>query len=113
MLLDAAVMEMQQYSSVVSQLDMTSKRPEAKARASSPNCDPAGSGATTQPTQNKSQQQPTSETGARPKVKSRPAEAVTTVEDTPTKSNETNQSTNGEQDEVRKRRLERFGANAE
>ena len=111
MLLDAAVMEMQQYSSVVSQLDMTSKRPEAVTRASLPNSNPSGKGAT-QPPENNSQTQPSSETGARPKVKSRPAEASASQDDTATKSNEAN-PTNGEQDEVRKRRLERFGANAE
>ena len=111
-LLDAAVMEMQQYSSVVSQLDMTSKRPEAATRASVPNSDP-GAGSEDTTSQNKSQQQPTSETGARPKIKSRPVEAATTEENTSTKANETNQPANGEHDEVRKRRLERFGANAE
>lgn len=92
-LLDAAVMEMQQYSSVVSQLDMTSKRPEATVKASVPSPPEAESSlestgaAVVQP-----------DTGARPKIRSEKKEGS---------------PNDGEQDQLRRRRLERFGANTE
>eukprot|EP00093_Oithona_nana_P009345 09345.XXX_221603_219648_1 [CDS] Oithona nana genome sequencing. len=110
-LLDAAVMEMQQYSSVVSQLDMTSlRRSEAMPRSSSSNSNavvastpPSTASSSSSPQEPLSQ--PTSETGARPKVKPEKPK-----EDNNCDSSET---TNDEQDEVRKRRLERFGAQVE
>merc|ERR1712004_883590 len=107
-LLDAAVMEMQQYSSVVSQLDMTSlRRSEAMPRSSSSNSNavvasPPPSTASSSSSPQEPLSQPTSETGARPKVKPEKPK-----EDNNCDSSET---TNDEQDEVRKRRLERFGA---
>lgn len=88
-LLDAAVMEMQQYSSVVSQLDVSSRRPSPAATV-----EPSRSADAS--TANPPKPQPTAETGARPKVK---AEDKNTTE-SDTKSDEN--------DQVRKRRLERF-----
>lgn len=108
-LLDAAVMEMQQYSSVVSQLDMTSlRRSEAMPRSSSSNSNAVVASpppSTASSSSSLQEPQPTSETGARPKVKPEKPK-----EDNNCDSSET---TNDEQDEVRKRRLERFGAQAE
>merc|ERR1712012_588627 len=76
-LLDAAVMEMQQYSSVVSQLEMTSlRRPEAMPRSSSSNSNAEAAASSSSSTPSSQQEQPPSppvapsETGARPKVKS-------------------------------------------
>ena len=108
-LLDAAVMEMQQYSSVVSQLEMTSlRRSEAMPRSSSSsnsNAEAAASSSSSTP-QEEPLSQPKSETGARPKVKP----------EKPKDNNcDSSEATNDddEQDKVRKRRLERFEAQIE
>ena len=138
-LLDAAVMEMQQYSSVVSQLDTVTSRsranfsnatasvpPPAPASAASPAT--ADSSSTEEPTvvvtslnnsdettsttgpedtttANKPLLLPTAETGARPKVKSQQDNQAKKedIDDSGDKSTD-------DQDEVRKRRLERFGS---
>ena len=138
-LLDAAVMEMQQYSSVVSQLDIVTSRsranfsnatasvppPPAPASAASPAT--ADSSSTEEPTvvvtslnnsdettsttgpedttANKPLLLPTAETGARPKVKSQQENQAKKedIDDSGDKSTD-------DQDEVRKRRLERFGS---
>ena len=134
-LLDAAVMEMQQYSSVVSQLDTVASRSRANfsnatasvpvpASAASPAT--ADSSSTEEPTvvatslnnsdettsttgpedttANKPLLLPTAETGARPKVKSQDNQAKKEdIDDSGDKSTD-------DQDEVRKRRLERFGS---
>lgn len=144
-LLDAAVMEMQQYSSVVSQLDTVSSRsranftnatasvPPPPASTASPTTADSGSSSpitplsteeptvvvtslnnsdettsTTGPedtTANKPLLLPTAETGARPKVKSQ--------QDNQAKKEDIDESGDksaDDQDEVRKRRLERFGS---
>lgn len=138
-LLDAAVMEMQQYSSVVSQLDTVTSRsranfsnatasvpPPAPASAASP-ATTADSSSTEEPTvvatslnnsdettsttgpedttANKPLLLPTAETGARPKVKSQQDNLAKKedIDDSGDKSTD-------DQDEVRKRRLERFGS---
>jgi len=136
-LLDAAVMEMQQYSSVVSQLDTVTSRSRANftnatasvrpppASAASPAT--ADSSSTEEPTvvvtslnnsdettsttgpedttANKPLLLPTAETGARPKVKSQQDNQAKKedIDDSGDKSTD-------DQDEVRKRRLERFGS---
>ena len=140
-LLDAAVMEMQQYSSVVSQLDTVTSRsranftnatasvPPPPASAASPAT--ADSSSTEEPTvvvtslnnsdettsttgpedttedttANKPLLLPTAETGARPKVKSQQDNQAKKedIDDSGDKSTD-------DQDEVRKRRLERFGS---
>jgi len=137
-LLDAAVMEMQQYSSVVSQLDTVTSRsranfsnatasvPPPAASAASPAT--ADSSSTEEPTvvvtslnnsdettsttgpedtttANKPLLLPTAETGARPKVKSQQDNQAKKedIDDSGDKSTD-------DQDEVRKRRLERFGS---
>lgn len=135
-LLDAAVMEMQQYSSVVSQLDTVTSRNRANfsnatasvplpASAASPAT--ADSSSTEEPTvvatslnnsdettsttgpedttANKPLLLPTAETGARPKVKSQQDNQAKKedIDDSGDKSTD-------DQDEVRKRRLERFGS---
>ena len=135
-LLDAAVMEMQQYSSVVSQLDTVTSRSRANfsnatasvpppASAASPAT--ADSSSTEEPTvvvtslnnsdvttsttgpedttANKPLLLPTAETGARPKVKSQQDNLAKKedIDDSGDKSTD-------DQDEVRKRRLERFGS---
>lgn len=135
-LLDAAVMEMQQYSSVVSQLDTVSSRTSranfTSATASVPPPPPASatadSSSTEEPTvvetslnnsdettstttglkdatANKPLLLPTAETGARPKVKSQQDNLAKKgdIDDSGDKSAD-------DQDEVRKRRLERFGS---
>ena len=137
-LLDAAVMEMQQYSSVVSQLDTVTSRSRANfsnATASVPPPAPASavspatadSSSTEEPTvvvtslnnsdettstkgpegttANKPLLLPTAETGARPKVKSQQDNLAKKedIDDSGDKSTD-------DQDEVRKRRLERFGS---
>jgi len=137
-LLDAAVMEMQQYSSVVSQLDTVTSRSRANftnATASVPPPPPASaaspatadSSSTEEPTvvvtslnnsdettsttgpedttANKPLLLPTAETGARPKVKSQQDNQAKKedIDDSGDKSTD-------DQDEVRKRRLERFGS---
>ena len=134
-LLDAAVMEMQQYSSVVSQLDTVTSRSRANftnATASVPPASAASpatadSSSTEEPTvvvtslnnsdettstkgpedttANKPLLLPTAETGARPKVKSQQDNQAKKedIDDSGDKSTD-------DQDEVRKRRLERFGS---
>jgi len=131
-LLDAAVMEMQQYSSVVSQLDTVSSRSRgvanstnvtaaptntttvnsepvvaaAEAVSSSPTSSPPTSGETTtnlETSEDVAKKLPTAETGARPKVKSQDK-----IEDISSENGD--KSADQEQDEVRKRRLERFGS---
>jgi len=138
-LLDAAVMEMQQYSSVVSQLDTVSSRSRgatnptnvtvAPTNTTTVNSEPVvavaeGTEATASPSPSSSPPTsaetttnletsedvvkkppvllPTAETGARPKVKSQDK-----IEDI---SSENGDKSTDEQDEVRKRRLERFGS---
>jgi len=139
-LLDAAVMEMQQYSSVVSQLDTVTSRSRANftnATASVPPPPPPASAAspatadsssteeptvvvtslnnsdettsTTGPedtTANKPLLLPTAETGARPKVKSQQDNNQAKKEDI----DYSGDKSTDDQDEVRKRRLERFGS---
>ena len=136
-LLDAAVMEMQQYSSVVSQLDTVTSRSRANfsnatasvpAPASAASPATADSSSTEEPTvvvtslnnsdettsttgpedtttANKPLLLPTAETGARPKVKSQQDNLAKKedIDDSGDKSTD-------DQDEVRKRRLERFGS---
>ena len=135
-LLDAAVMEMQQYSSVVSQLDTVTSRSRANftnATASVPPPASTASPATADSssteeatvvvtslnnsdettstkgpedtTANKPLLLPTAETGARPKVKSQQDNQAKKedIDDSGDKSTD-------DQDEVRKRRLERFGS---
>ena len=135
-LLDAAVMEMQQYSSVVSQLDTVASRSRANFSNATASVPPAASAAspatadsssteeptvvatslnnsdetasTTGPedtTANKPLLLPTAETGARPKVKSQQENQAKKedIDDSGDKSTD-------DQDEVRKRRLERFGS---
>ena len=106
-LLDAAVMEMQQYSSVVSQLEMTSlRRSEAMPRSSSSNSNAEAAASSSSSTPQEEPQKPKSETGARPKVKP----------EKPKDNNcDSSEATNDddEQDKVRKRRLERFEAQIE
>lgn len=101
-LLDAAVMEMQQYSSVVSQLDLTSRRSAAaSASTSGSNTTPTASAVNdeTSVKETKVESRPlaTAETGARSKVKA--------------EDKKESQESDKEQDEVRKRRLERFTNN--
>lgn len=114
-LLDAAVMEMQQYSSVVSQLDASSRR--SNPTANSTNAAAAAAETSEAPKSNETVQDgasassskssetakplPTPETGARPKVKSQDKKEDTV-------SPESDKS--DDQDEVRKRRLEKFGS---
>lgn len=99
-LLDAAVMEMQQYSSVVSQLDIASKRPEAAIRATAPS-PPAPPEAEPGSESSSTGALAQAETGARPKIRSETKESLTS------------NPNDGEQDQVRRRRLERFAANPE
>ena len=115
-LLDAAVMEMQQYSSVVSQLDMTSlRRSENRttsnsAVATAPVVSPGvSSSPSSQQEQPPSPLVAPSETGARPKVKSETSNDTASASSHCDHPGEANGTTD-EQDEVRKRRLERFGA---
>lgn len=93
-LLDAAVMEMQQYSSVVSNLEMASRRPSTSV--SQPVTTP-----TTTATTTVSNGASAASTGARPKVKPEAVEVKRSKEPTGVDDN----------DEVRKRRLEKFGNN--
>ena len=135
-LLDAAVMEMQQYSSVVSQLDTVTSRSRANFTNATASVPPpastaspatADSSSTEEPTvvvtslnnsdettstkgpedttANKPLLLPTAETGARPKVKSQQDNQAKKedIDDSGDKSTD-------DQDEVRKRRLERFGS---
>ena len=130
-LLDAAVMEMQQYSTVVSQLDTnrartnfsninaasnntntttTVKTEQATAAGSSPSTTveastSATAAATAAASEDIKPMLPTAETGARPKVKSQQDQK----DDTSNESGDKNETTD-EQDEIRKRRLERFGS---
>ena len=126
-LLDAAVMEMQQYSAVVSQLDTnrartnftnittisstttttTVKTEPAVVVSSSPTSGEATTSAATATAASEDIKPmlPTAETGARPKVKSQQDQK----DDTSHESGDKNETTD-EQDEVRKRRLERFGS---
>ena len=113
-------MEMQQYSSVVGQLDLTSRsmRPpppppvnsvvatEAKTASSAATSTPSTSSTTS------SKPLATAETGARAKVKSDDAIPSKSSEEEKDKVDDTNESTD-EQNEVRKRRLERFGSNSQ
>ena len=114
-LLDAAVMEMQQYSSVVGQLDLTSRsmRPPPPPPVSSvaTEAKTASSAATSTPSTS-SKPLATAETGARAKVKSDDAIPSKSSEEEKDKVDDTNESTD-EQNEVRKRRLERFGSNSQ
>lgn len=112
-LLDAAVMEMQQYSSVVSQLDASSRRSNptansANAAAAETSEAPKsnetvqdGASASSSKSSETAKPLPTPETGARPKVKSQDKKEDTV-------SPESDKS--DDQDEVRKRRLEKFGS---
>merc|ERR1719219_2561527 len=113
-LLDAAVMEMQQYSSVVGQLDMTTRtRPTGTTSSSSSsvpsttsvvssNTSATISAASVSNDDVKKPALPTAETGARPKVK------LDEKKNQPTET--TNAENNDdEQNEIRKRRLEKFG----
>lgn len=135
-LLDAAVMEMQQYSTVVSQLDTVTSRNRANFTNATASVPPpastaspatAESNSTEEPTvvvtssnnsdettsttghkdttANKPVLLPTAETGARPKIKSQQDSQAKKedIDDSGDKSTD-------DQDEVRKRRLERFGS---
>ena len=114
-LLDAAVMEMQQYSSVVGQLDMTTRtRPTGTTSSSSSSSVTSTTSVVSSTTSAtisaasvsndnvKKPALPTAETGARPKVK------LDEKKNQPTET--TNAENNDdEQNEIRKRRLEKFG----
>jgi len=150
-LLDAAVMEMQQYSSVVGQLDMTSRmsRPAGTTSSTSSSVTSTTSvvSSTTTATISASVSNdnnvkkpalPTAETGARPKVKldekkdPNPTEKTSTIEDqasggngngasvtnkseevvkndVETTASNADQTNDDDQNEIRKRRLEKFG----
>ena len=149
-LLDAAVMEMQQYSSVVGQLDMTTRtRPTGTTSSSSSSVTSTTSvvSSTTSATISaasvsndnaKKPALPTAETGARPKVKldekkdPNPTEKTSTIEDqasggngngasatnkseevvkndVETTASNADQTNDDDQNEIRKRRLEKFG----
>ena len=132
-LLDAAVMEMQQYSSVVGQLDMTTRtRPTGTTSSSSSsvtsttsvvssNTSATISAASVSNDNVKKPALPTAETGARPKVKldekknqpteTSPEALATNTEEVKNDIVETTNAENNddEQNEIRKRRLEKFG----
>jgi len=108
-LLDAAVMEMQQYSSVVGQLDLTSRRSAEVITTVT-----TASSTTSSTTISNPKPLPTAETGARPKVKpdekKNPDENSTSTNGISANENSNETEENDEQNEIRKRRLERFGA---
>lgn len=108
-LLDAAVMEMQQYSSVVGQLDLTSRRSAEVITSVT-----TASSTTSSTTISNPKPLPTAETGARPKVKpdekKNPDENSTSTNGISANENSNETEENDEQNEIRKRRLERFGA---
>ena len=133
-LLDAAVMEMQQYSSVVGQLDMTTRtRPTGTTSSSSSSSVTSTTSVVSSTTSAtisaasvsndnvKKPALPTAETGARPKVKldekknqpteTSPEALATNTEEVKNDIVETTNAENNddEQNEIRKRRLEKFG----